>query len=755
MKPARRFQLLGAAGLGVLLLLSGRLYALSVLRHGALRAAAEERRRRADVLPARRGQLLDRHGRPLALDLPVDDVAVDLTELDPALNMVVPLARALSITRRAAWERLQDARSLAAEAEAAGELVLLGGAPLEQAERARKALRGENGLTPRFEPGGLAVLADPAALRACGRTLERLAPLLEVATLDLAAVVEAEVSSILAEDDRDARVVRWRRPLVVRAEAPFELVARVVEREGDLQGVRLVRRYRRLYPRGEVAAHLVGTLGAPGAAEQARDREAGLLVDGDRSALGLLMGEREGLPAGARLRDQPYGRSGVERALDQELAGRPGVRVIVRDARGRSRATLTDLPPVDGRDVRLTIDADLQEKAEAALDAAVLRHGTADAGGAAVVIDLRGGDVLALASSPRYDPNTMGARFNDWRDDPRRPLFDRSVAAFAPASTWKILTAFAMTDPQGQASLPVGWSTECHGKLFPGKPGAFRCDGYHGPTDLGRAIERSCNVFFFRAADRVGLDVMAAWAQRLGLGQRLLDLPGERAGVVPTSGMKEARLARALDGFHGRWSRTVDLLARQGHDPRAAEASLRRLDRAVWWLAACYDDRVPRPGDARNAFIGQGDVMATPLQVAWLAALVATGGRAARPRVDADAPVTWHDARLPAAPLARVRDGMRRVVTRGTASDARLGLRGLDAAGKTGTAERRAGQPKLAWFMGYYPTARPEIAFAVLVDRTEGHGGEVCAPVARALIDAHRAGARPTSGPTAAQGRGR
>ncbi len=740
MKPGRRFQVLGAAGLGTLLLLSGRLYGLSVLRHDELRRSAEHRRRRADVLPARRGQVLDRHGRPLALDLPVDDVAVDLTELDPALEMVVPLARALAITRQEAWERLQDARALAAEAEAAGERVVLGGAPIEHAERVKKALRGAPALWPRYEAAGVAVAADAAPLLACARTIERLAPLVGLAPDDLRARVEAEVASILGEDERDARIVRWRRPLVVREEAPFEVVAGVVELEGDLPGVRIVRRYRRLYPRGEVAAHLVGTLGAPSGEEQVRDRKAGRLVDAGGSALGLLMGERDDLPEGARLREQPYGRSGVERALDRDLGGRPGVRVVVRDAKGRPRKTLTDLPPRDGRDVRLTVDADLQQAVEAALDRAVERHGTSDAGGAAVVIDLRGGDVLALASSPRYDPNVMGARFGEWRDDPRRPLFDRSVAAFPPASTWKILTAFALTDPTlGAAGLPVSWTTECHGKLFPGKPGAFRCDGYHGPTDLGRAIERSCNVYFFRAADRVGLDVMAAWAERLGLNRRFYDLPGERAGLVPTSGMKETRLARALEGFHGRWSRTVDLLAGQGHDPARVEASLRRLDRSVWWLAACYGDRVPRPGDARNAFIGQGDVLATPTQVAWLAALVATGGRAPAPRVDADAPVTWFDAPLPAATLARVRDGMRRVVTRGTASDARLGLRGLDVAGKTGTAERRKDQPKLAWFMGYYPAARPEIAFAVLVDRTEGHGGEVCAPVARALIDAHRA----------------
>src|SRR5690606_28127534 len=128
----------------------------------------------------------------------------------------------------------------------------------------------------RYEPAGVAVTADAAPLLARDRTIERLAPLVDLDTATLRALVEGEVASILAEDDRDARVVRWRRPRVVREEAPFEVVARVVERELDLPGVRIVRRYRRLYPRGEVAAHLVGTLGAPSADEQRRDLAAGL-----------------------------------------------------------------------------------------------------------------------------------------------------------------------------------------------------------------------------------------------------------------------------------------------------------------------------------------------------------------------------------------------------------------------------------------------------------------------------------------------
>jgi penicillin-binding protein 2 len=471
----------------------------------------------------------------------------------------------------------------------------------------------------------------------------------------------------------------------------------------------------------------------------ARDRAAGLLLDDDPGALGLLMGERATLPEGARLREEPYGRTGVERALDGELHGRPGVRVVVRDARGRARDTLTEVAPADGRDVRLTIDADLQAAAERALDEAVVRHGDPRAGGAAVVLDLRTGDALVVASAPRFDPNVMGARFDEWRDDPRLPLLDRSVSAFAPGSTWKPISSFALTDPTVEGSVPLGWTTDCEGRLFRNVTSAFRCDGVHGTTDLPRALERSCNVFFFRAADKVGMDAMADWAERLGLGRRLLGLPGERAGHIPRTTSKGARLRSAAAAVSARWSSTIAALAARGMDPDAARAALRHLDRAVWWLECCAADRVPLPGDARNAFIGQGTVLATPVQIAYLAEVLATGGHAPAPRFDADAPVTVRDVDLPPATLAKVREGLRRVVLHGTGSDPRYGLSRLDVAGKTGTAERNKDQPKLAWFMGYYPASRPEISFAVLVDRTAGHGGDVCAPVCRSIIDAYEA----------------
>ena len=733
MSPERRLRLLAGGGLLLLLGLGLRLWQLSVLRHQELSTTALRRQRRVEVLPARRGAVLARDGRPLAIDLPIHDVVLRLTDLDPALDLVGPLALAGGIERQEALRLLRAAR--AGAAAGARQLPLLV-VPLERAEVARRALRSERWLSLAVGEDGLHVGVEAAVFAPRAETLARLARLLERSPQELEAQVQAAVDAIHAQPDRSERVLLWQRPLVVVPEAGFAVVARVLERAFELPGVELRIRYRRRYPQGALAAHVVGTCGPPTAEELRRD--AALLLDGDRDAQGLLLGAREEIDPRARLRDEPRGRSGVERSAQEALRGRPGARVLVRDARNQTRGVLFAEPPQDGADLRLSLDVDLQGPLEEALDRAVLRHGDPASGGAACVLDLERGDVLALATSPRYDPNTLGQDYPQLLADPRKPLLHRAVLAFAPGSTWKALSAFAITEPGRAGSLPPGWSTVCQGRAALGG-NSFACDGVHMDVELVEALERSCNVFFFRAADQVGMEPLADWAARFGLGRRFgRGIPGEHAGAIPRAGEKRRRAAAAARAHLG-WTYE---LARAGWsgDARRVELASRRLARARWWLEACTQDLELRPGDVRNAIIGQGDVLANPIQVAHLAAVVATGGRAPTPRLDLDAPVEVQPVALDPRVLERVRQGLRRVTTHGTASKAELGLRGLDVAGKTGTAERnaRAGQPHQAWFMGYYPASRPRIAFAVLVDRTHGHGGDVCAPVARALIDAWR-----------------
>ncbi len=732
---SRRLGVLAAVSLALFLALAGRLYALAVLDHEGLRAQAEERRRRVSLSPACRRQILDRLGRPLARDLPEDDVVVDLPDLDPALGLVRGLASALGVSREAALARLRAARAQAAELGDEAELVV-GEVPPERAELVRKALKGVAGLRPGYERDRVVVLADPALLAQGPRTVARLAPLLGRDPSELVAELDGAAAAIVALVDAEERVKRWRRPMAVAPAASFDVVAQVRETASDLPGVRVVRRWRRVHPRGAAAAHLVGTIGAPTAEEAERDADEGRVLDASPDALGLLLGVRTTLPDDVRLRDDAYGRTGIERTHDELLRGRPGATVLARDAKGRTRATLLDVPAKDGQDVRLTIDIELQAAVEAALDAAVLRHGDGLSGGAAVLLDLRDGGVLVSASSPRYDPDTLGRDFDGLLSDPRKPLLNRAVLAVPPASTFKALSAFALHAPDGpggEPGLPLGWTTECRGALFPGKPG-FKCDGVHGTVDLPKALERSCNVFFFRAADAVGLDALQPWAEEIGLGRPVAGLPGERGGHVPTTASKPGRLAEAAASLT---ARTEELARTSFMDLAGQDLARRRAARAAWWLSACASDATPRPGDGRNAFIGQGDVLLTPVQVAWLAATIAGRGRAARPRVDAARPVEWAQLPYDPAVLNRVREGLRRVVTAGTASSEAIGLRGKDVAGKTGTAERGKEDPHLAWFMGYYPASAPTLALAILVDRTPGHGGDVCGPVARAAIEAY------------------
>lgn len=754
---SRRLGVLAAASLALFLALAGRLYAVAVVDHTGFRAQAEIRRRRATLSPACRRQILDRLGRPLARDLPEDDVVCDLPDLDPALGLVRGLASALGVTREAALARLRAARTqaagLAPDLDGAPDELVVGEVPPERAELVRKALKGVPGLRPGYERERVVVLADPALLVQGPRTVARLAPLLGRDPAELALELDGAAAAIVALPDVEERVKRWRRPLAVAPAASFDVVAQVRETAGDLPGVRVVRRWRRVHPRGPAAAHLIGTIGAPTAEEAERDAEAGRVLDASPDALGLLLGERTTLPDDVRLRDDAYGRTGIERTHDDVLRGRPGATVLARDAKGRTRATLLDVPAKDGQDVKLTIDIELQAAVEAALDAAVLRHGDGLSGGAAVLLDLRDGGVLVSASSPRYDPDSLGRDFDGLLSDPRKPLLNRAVLAVPPASTFKALSAFALHAPRGGApGLPLGWTTECRGALFPGKPG-FKCDGVHGTVDLPKALERSCNVFFFRAADAVGLDALKPWADAVGLGRAVADLPGERGGHVPTTASKPERLAQAAASL----SLRAEELGRASFlDLAAQDLARRRAARAAWWLSACASDATPRPGDGRNAFIGQGDVLLTPVQVAWLAATIAGRGRAARPRVDASRPVEWVQVPYDPAVLHRVREGLRRVVTAGTASSVAIGLRGKDVAGKTGTAERGKEDPHLAWFMGYYPASAPTLALAVLVDRTPGHGGDVCGPVARAAIEAYDAavlGKRPPNSSQATGGR--
>lgn len=456
---------------------------------------------------------------------------------------------------------------------------------------------------------------------------------------------------------------------------PDSVVYWLTCRQDEYPGLSIERRQARRYPQGALAAHLVGTLGAFDGEDLTRLQEEGhdlgqLVARYGRAAVLL----DEDLRETGYFADDAVGRRGIEQSAECELRGRPGVRVVSVDVvQGRRREESLIEPARAGRDVHLTIDLALQRAAEDALD---YRRG------AVVALDPATGEVLVLASHPGFDPNTLRGDYGRLLKDPGKPLINRAVRGEYPAgSIFKLVTASAALE----AGLDPRAAITCDGALYEGTT-RYGCDAVHGTVDLPRALEISCNVFFFHAGRRVGSRQLAARARAFGFGSSTgLSLGGEElGGAVPA-------------------------------------------------------------GDPLNLAVGQGKLLVTPVQAACMVATLANGGRLVRPvlrpgRISPDAP--------PSAPvvgpeaLAEIREGMRRVVLSGTGSHAGLGA--YQVLGKTGTAQvgkRDEGGPSPhAWFVCYGPDAAPALAVAVLVEHG-GAGGEVAAPIAAALFRAMAAGA--------------
>ena len=410
------------------------------------------------------------------------------------------------------------------------------------------------------------------------------------------------------------------------------------------------------------------------------------------------------------------GKIGVEREYEDLLRGSAGHRRIEVNAVGREMRELDRQEGDAGANVQLTLDRALQ-----AFTLARLGEDSA----AAVVIEVQTGNILALASAPSFDPNLFVrgisvADFAELRDNDHRPMSNKTVqGAYPPGSTFKPVTALAAFD--------AGLATPDERVFCPGyievSNRRFHCwnRGGHGRVNLTSALAESCDVYFYEMAQRVGIDRINAMSERMGLGFRYdLPLSGISSGLNPSREWKRER--------------------------RDAE-----------WVV----------GDTINASIGQGYVLATPLQLAVMTARIATG-RAILPRLvhaidDIEQPVPDYPALgLDAAALAQVQRGMWEVSNsnRGTAYGSRIVSADLRMAGKTGTsqvfsitsAERAAGlrrQDQLPWnrrdhalFICYAPDTDPRYAVSVVVEHG-GAGSSVAAPIARDIILAAQNGGLP------------
>ena len=487
-----------------------------------------------------------------------------------------------------------------------------------------------------------------------------------------------------ARIDRELHRKRKFIPVLIREFLTWEEMAAIEVNAPDLPGIVVDAGTTRHYPFGRQLAHIVGYVAPPNEADVANDPLLGL--------------------PGLRI-----GRAGMEKFHDLGLRGRAGSVQLEVNAVGRVIRELDRQEGLPGEDVGLTLDAGLQQAVLTTLR---------DESASAVVMDCRNGEVLAMATNPSFDPSVFNsgvsqAQWLEWTKDRRTPLINKATSGlYAPGSTFKM--AVALAGLESKAITPndrIG----CPGFLDLGDT-RFHCwrKGGHGMQDLRGGLKNSCDVYFYEVARRTGIDRIAAMSNRLGLGVELeLDLPGQRAGLIPT---REWRIGK-------------------GH---------------AWNI-----------GDTIVSGIGQGFIQVTPLQLATYASRIASG-RMVQPHLTrklagamqpGSEPDDWPMLGMSDKLLQIVRDGMWAVVNEqgGTAPLARLADPGAQMAGKTGSAQvrrvsrelRESGHfdsEKLPWeyrphalFVAYAPYDAPRYALAVVVEHGNA-AAAIAAPMARQIM---------------------
>ena len=519
-------------------------------------------------------------------------------------------------------------------------------------------------------------------------------------TMDVEDTLRALGSIINISEGERRRIMREIRrkpsfvPVTVRENLNWDKVARIEVNASDLPGVEINEGQSRHYPFGEDTAHVLGYV----AAVSERETTGDPLLE---------------LP-GFRI-----GKNGIEKFYDLSLRGVGGNSQVEVDALGRVIRELSRKEGQPGAELALTIDVGLQK---------FMSRRLAGKSAAAVIIDVHAGDVLALVSTPGFDPNAFnkGLSESEWQallSNPKAPLTNKVISGlFSPGSTFKMVVALAALE---KGVITPQSSFFCSGSITLGNA-EFHCwkRGGHGTVQLAKGITQSCDVYFYEVAKRTGVDHIAKMSRRLGLGRKLgLDLPGEQAGLVPTREWK-------------------------------------RKTYGIPW----------QQGETLIAGIGQGYILATPLQLAVMTARLVNGGFGVTPRLtavesgsaDLDG-LSGKDLGLLPEHLRLMRDAMVAVVNspRGTAFKARIKEPGFEMGGKTGTvqvrritkAEREQGIIKnkdLPWkqrdhamFVGFAPVSEPRYAVAVVIEHGGG-GSKVAAPIARdMLLEAQRRAAAP------------
>jgi penicillin-binding protein 2 len=467
-------------------------------------------------------------------------------------------------------------------------------------------------------------------------------------------------------------------PLPIKADITPDEQAFIEAHRNELPELETMEEQRRLYPRDGFAAHLIGYVGEVSENDLNNSKFAAY-EPGD-----------------------VVGKSGVEEAYDEVLRGTDGSRDVVVNSHGKEVGELGQELATPGKDLRLTIDLDLQMAAEKALEGK---------NGAIVAMDPHTGEILAMASRPTFDPNQFAVRLTQayWKsimENPNHPMMNKAIQAqLAPGSTFKVIMTLAGL----QENIAQNLTVECNGgATFYGH--FFGCDRHHGYVDIRNALPYSCDTYYYTLANRLGIDKIAAYGHSVGMGMKTgIDLPDEQAGILPSEPWK-------LKTQHDKWY----------------------------------------AGETISVGIGQGATEATPLQLARALSGIASGGMLVRPHVllPGQIPASEQMAveqSYPGSGVARIpmttenwqtiTDDMANVLSPiGTAAEAHL--EGVDFAGKTGTADVVSGRKKgsadkstlpNAWFVGMTPRRNPDIVVAVLWEH--GYWGNNSAKLAAQIVD--------------------
>ncbi len=474
-------------------------------------------------------------------------------------------------------------------------------------------------------------------------------------------------------------------PLFLKDDITPDELAFIESHRADLPELDIITVHRRLYPKGGFMAHVIGYVGQV-SEEMLTQPQWELYNPGD-----------------------VVGMSGVEQYYNDILMGKNGSRQVLVNSRGKEVGTLSDVPAVPGKQLRLTIDLDLQIAAEEALEGK---------SGAIVAMDPRSGEILAMVSRPAFDPNEFAVRItrDEWNrliKDPGKPLLNKAIQAqLAPGSVFKIIMATAGLQEGIAQDLVVNCGG---GKTFYGR--YFKCwiaarHTTHGSVNITKAIYQSCDSYFYTLAEKLGISRIAKYATMLGLGQKTgIDLPQEVSGVMPSEQWK-------IKNYKQKWY----------------------------------------AGETISVGIGQGAVATTPIQLARAFSAITTDGSLRRPHIafPEQFPPEFkqvskynNEIRIPIDEKnwMTITDAMAEVVSpMGTAG--RAAVPGIDIGGKTGSAQTVSNELKKkmaaseknlykdnGWFVGVSPRRNPEIVVACLFEG--GEHGALAAAVATKVIKAY------------------